>query len=66
MVIPDQNRVEIEYRDFRAGDVKHSQADISKAKTLLAYEPSHVVDQGLNDSMDWYISFFSSLLNRSS
>jgi UDP-N-acetylglucosamine/UDP-N-acetylgalactosamine 4-epimerase len=58
--ILDQNKVEIEYRDFRAGDVRHSQADISKAKTLLGYEPSHAVDQGLEDSMDWYLSFFGS------
>ncbi|MDV3253785.1 Vi polysaccharide biosynthesis UDP-N-acetylglucosaminuronic acid C-4 epimerase TviC [Devosia sp. BK] len=43
-------------RDFRAGDVKHSQADISKARTLLAYEPSHTVHDGLGETMSWYVS----------
>ncbi|MDX2505947.1 MAG: NAD-dependent epimerase/dehydratase family protein, partial [Gammaproteobacteria bacterium] len=44
------------YRDFRAGDVRHSQADISKARTLLGYEPTHVIDSGLEESMDWYVN----------
>ena len=42
------------YRDFRAGDVRHSQADISKAQELLNYQPSHVISKGLDESMDWY------------
>ncbi|MES2103846.1 MAG: SDR family oxidoreductase [Pseudomonadota bacterium] len=42
------------YQDFRAGDVRHSQADISKAQTLLGYAPTHTVDQGLGVAMAWY------------
>ncbi|HMP82478.1 MAG TPA: SDR family oxidoreductase [Verrucomicrobiota bacterium] len=42
------------YRDFRAGDVAHSLADISKARRLLAFEPTHSVDKGLDLAMDWY------------
>ena len=42
------------YRDFRPGDVKHSQADISKARALLGYEPSHIIEQGLNEALEWY------------
>ena len=42
------------YRDFRAGDVMHSQADISKARLLLGYEPSHTIEQGLNEALGWY------------
>lgn len=42
------------YRDFRRGDVRHSQADISKAMTLLGYEPTHRVANGLRQSMSWY------------
>lgn len=42
------------YRDFRAGDVRHSQADISKACRLLGYEPTHTIRQGLNDALPWY------------
>jgi len=44
------------YRDFRAGDVRHSLADITKAKTLLGYQPSHRIKQGLVEAMDWYVS----------
>ncbi|MEZ8582880.1 Vi polysaccharide biosynthesis UDP-N-acetylglucosaminuronic acid C-4 epimerase TviC [Vibrio splendidus] len=45
------------YRDFRAGDVRHSQADISKAKTLLGYEPEFTIQQGIDKAMPWYIKF---------
>lgn len=43
------------YRDFRAGDVRHSLADISKAQNLLGYQPTHVIDKGLDEAMDWYV-----------
>ncbi|MDP1652045.1 MAG: SDR family oxidoreductase [Rhodocyclaceae bacterium] len=43
------------HRDFRAGDVRHSLADIGKAATLLGYAPSHRIDAGLQESMAWYI-----------
>ena len=43
------------YRDFRAGDVRHSLADISKGKTLLGYHPSHRIDEGLQEALEWYI-----------
>lgn len=43
------------HRDFRAGDVRHSLADISKANRLLGYAPSHRIDAGLQESMAWYI-----------
>lgn len=42
------------YRDFRDGDVRHSQADISKAQRLLGYEPTHAINEGLKNAMDWY------------
>ena len=44
-----------QYVDFRNGDVRHSQADISKSKQLLGYEPSHRIDAGLKQAMDWYV-----------
>ena len=47
------------YRDFRAGDVRHSLADVSKARTLLGYEPSHRIRQGLEEAMDWYVNDLS-------
>ncbi len=45
------------YADFRAGDVRHSQADVSKAGRLLGYEPTHSVLQGLEVAMPWYTQF---------
>jgi UDP-N-acetylglucosamine/UDP-N-acetylgalactosamine 4-epimerase len=44
------------HRDFRKGDVLHSQADISKAATLLGYEPSHTIAAGLDAALSWYIA----------
>ncbi len=44
------------YRDFRAGDVRHSQADIGKARELLGYLPSHTVAQGIPVAVEWYTS----------
>lgn len=43
------------HREFRAGDVRHSLADIGKATRLLGYAPSHRIDAGLQASMAWYI-----------
>ena len=44
------------YRDFRAGDVRHSQADIGKAQRLLSYAPSHRLAAGIAQAMPWYVS----------
>jgi UDP-N-acetylglucosamine 4-epimerase len=44
------------YRDFRAGDVRHSLADISKAQNLLGYAPTHRIGEGLKEAMDWYVN----------
>ena len=43
------------YQDFRAGDVRHSQADISKAKKILGYSPTHDISAGIAKAMPWYI-----------
>lgn len=42
------------YRDFRAGDVKHSLADTGRASGLLGYSPSHDVLSGLKEAAEWY------------
>ncbi|MNO77323.1 UDP-glucose 4-epimerase [compost metagenome] len=47
------------YRDFRAGDVRHSQADISKAQKLLGYVPAYDVSRGISKAMPWYIKFLA-------
>jgi UDP-N-acetylglucosamine/UDP-N-acetylgalactosamine 4-epimerase len=45
------------YREFRTGDVLHSQADISKARRLLGYAPLFDVRQGLDAALEWYVAF---------
>lgn len=48
------------YRDFRAGDVRHSQADISKAMNALGYMPQFSILDGIQAAMPWYIRFIGS------
>lgn len=52
---PHLNEFRPAYRDFRAGDVRHSLADISKARRLLGYQPTHTVNEGLAEALDWYV-----------
>jgi UDP-N-acetylglucosamine 4-epimerase len=44
--------------DFRPGDVRHSLADIGKARRLLGYEPTHSIGQGITQALPWYIERF--------
>lgn len=44
------------YRDFRAGDIRHSNANINRAKNLLGYKPTHTLEDGLKESIQWYIN----------
>ncbi|MBS4019796.1 MAG: SDR family oxidoreductase [Dechloromonas sp.] len=43
------------YRDFRAGDIRHSQADVSKAKRLLGFAPETSMKAGIAMAMPWYL-----------
>lgn len=43
------------YKEFRVGDVRHSQADVSKAKALLGYEPQYDIIDGIKEAMPWYV-----------
>jgi len=54
---PQLKRYKPVYRDFRAGDVRHSQADISKARRLTGFAPTHRIEQGLDDAIDWYLQY---------
>ncbi|WP_429069521.1 NAD-dependent epimerase/dehydratase family protein [Aeromonas dhakensis] len=45
------------YSDFRAGDVRHSQADVTKAIEYLGYEYSHRIVEGISQAMPWYKNF---------
>jgi UDP-N-acetylglucosamine 4-epimerase len=56
---PELHGVEPQFGPFRAGDIRHSQADISKAVRLLEYEPGYTVAQGLDEAIPWYVSTLS-------
>ncbi len=45
-----------EYRDFRQGDVRHSQANVDKAINNLSYQPSHRIQEGILEAMPWYLN----------
>ena len=53
---PHLNAAKPVYRDFRGGDVRHSLADVSKAVTLLGYQPIHKIGDGLKVAMGWYVT----------
>ena len=52
---PQVMDVQPEYRDFRPGDVRHSLADISKARQYIGYEPQFSVTRGLDMAAAWYM-----------
>ncbi|MDI6786579.1 MAG: SDR family oxidoreductase [bacterium] len=47
------NNTEPKYADFRLGDVRHSLADIEKAKRFLEYNPTHDIEKGLAETIRW-------------
>ena len=53
--LPELSIKEPIYREFRAGDIRHSNANIDKLKELLEYEPTHTLESGLEASISWYI-----------
>jgi UDP-N-acetylglucosamine/UDP-N-acetylgalactosamine 4-epimerase len=44
------------YSPFRKGDIRHSEADISKARRFLGYQPTHPLEHGLAEALSWYES----------
>lgn len=49
------------FAEFRSGDVRHSEADIGKARRLLGYQPTHDIAQGIDEALPWYIQRFQEL-----
>lgn len=47
------------YCDFREGDIRHSLANIDKAKKILGYEPRYKIKEGLMKTIDWYLDFYN-------
>ena len=50
----DGSRVEPYFGPDRAGDIRHSNADISKAKKLLGYNPEWSFERGIKSAIEWY------------
>ena len=50
------SRLNVTYGPVRSGDVKDSLADITRARTLLGYEPLVSFEEGLKKTIDWYRS----------
>jgi UDP-N-acetylglucosamine 4-epimerase len=46
------------YEDFRPGDVRHSQADVTKIRDALEFVPTHPLRRGLVETLDWYVEMF--------
>ena len=44
------------HRALQPGDVRHSRADIAKARRLLGYAPSHKIETGLDEALSWYVA----------
>ncbi|WP_295900287.1 NAD-dependent epimerase/dehydratase family protein [uncultured Vibrio sp.] len=51
-----ESKTEIVFRDFREGDILHSQASIDKAISLLGYTPNYKIEDGIEESISWYIN----------
>lgn len=60
---PELRELQPGYGEFRAGDVRHSQADIGKARNLLGYAPTHRLEEGIRVAMPWYVSYFTTVAN---
>lgn len=54
--VPNLQKINPLHRDFRQGDVRHSLADISRARQILGYEPEYDVFEGLQEGIGWYIN----------
>lgn len=54
-VDPSIAQIEPIYAGFREGDVRHSQADIGRARSLLGYNPTHTVKEGLAVTSEWFL-----------
>jgi nucleoside-diphosphate-sugar epimerase len=52
--ITGETEARAEYREARVGDVRHSLADITRARELLGYEPRVGLEEGLQKTLDWW------------
>lgn len=54
----DQASSQLQFKDFREGDIRHSLASIDKAKQYLNYSPTHTLNAGLKEMLGWYTAYF--------
>jgi len=59
-LFPGAARVELERGPARAGDIRHSHADISRARERLGFSPTHTLRQGLSETVSWYFDRLAS------
>ena len=52
--LPGLEKTKPKYREFRHGDVRHSLANIDRAKLLLDYQPKYTISNGMDEVIDWY------------
>jgi UDP-N-acetylglucosamine 4-epimerase len=62
--IPSVSAVAPKHLDFRPGDVRHSQADIGKARRLLGYAPTHRLAEGIRSALPWYFAHHGIIAER--
>ena len=55
-IAPSAGALRPAYGEFRPGDVRHSLADISRARARLGYVPEYSVAEGLDLATEWYAS----------
>ncbi len=56
VVRPSVARTQVDYKEYRAGDVRHSLADISRAQKEIGYVPEVFVKEGLEETIKWYVT----------
>lgn len=54
-LIPSYLKRELKHEEFRQGDIRRSLADISKARSVLGYSPTHTLREGLTETVRWYV-----------
>lgn len=56
LALPEVSRIEAIHEPLRPGDIRDSQADLAHTSTVLGYAPTHSVDQGLDETVPWFLS----------
>lgn len=55
LLVPGYTPRPLRHEEFRQGDIRRSLADISKARSVLGYSPTHTLKEGLKETVRWYV-----------